>query len=229
MRALVADLAPLQGKRVLVLCSAAGEVAIELAQRVGRGEVIGLEYADELLAAAEDARQAHPGLPVRFEKAGMRHILYPRSSFDAVVSEFVVFPTSQATDIGQPEMARVLRPGGVMSITDVIVPEEPPPDVRRRLAAAGLDYLCVASVTDFEVWMKEAGMVDVVVRDITPMVRPVWERRLAGGRRAAVAELLLGGGPWGLGRGLRYVKVSGRRGSATVPELPEASRPGASA
>ncbi len=118
-----------------------------------------------------------------------------------------MYPTSQATDIGQPEMARVLRPGRVMTMNDVFVPEEPPPDVRAALAAAGHDYLCVATPDGFRSWRTAVGLVDVEVRDLTAIVRTVWERRRAG----AGTEILLGDGPWSLGRGVRYIKVSGRK------------------
>jgi SAM-dependent methyltransferase len=205
------DLEPLAGHRILVLCSATGEVAFRVGERIGDGEVIGLEFADDLRQAAEAALAAGPNRPVRFQKALLDRIPFPDESFDAVVSEFIVYPTSQATDIGQPEMARVLRPGGVMTITDVIVPTEPPSEVRADLSAVGLDYLCVATPQDFQGWMDEAGMIDVEIRDLTAMVRPVWEKRLSNAPDARAAHHLLGSGPWSLGHGLRYIRVRGTK------------------
>ena len=48
-----ADLDPLAGKRVLVLCSAAGEVAFSLGEGLGQGEIMGLELSEELLECAQ--------------------------------------------------------------------------------------------------------------------------------------------------------------------------------
>ena len=211
--AIVNDLEPLAGKRILVLCSASGDVAFRIGELVGGGEVIGLELADDMFEASVEALAVRPEVPVRFERALMDRIPFPDESFDGVVSEFIVYPTSQATDIGQPEMARVLRPGGVMTITDVIVPAEPPPDVRADLSAADLDYLCVATSGAFGRWMREAGLTDVEVLDLSDVVRPVWERRLSDPSVASAAHHLLGPGPWSLGHGLRYVRVRGRKPS----------------
>ncbi len=91
--ALVSDLEPLAGKRILVLCAAGGQVAVRIAARVGDGEVVGLELDERLLAAARHSRGA---LPMRFERASLTEIPHPAGSFDGVVSEFIVYPTTQA-------------------------------------------------------------------------------------------------------------------------------------
>ena len=98
-----------------------------------------------------------------------------------------------------------------MTITDVIVPAEPPPEVRAELSAAGLDYLCVATPDDFRRWLEEAGLTDVEVLDLTDVVRLVWERRLSDPSVVQAASHLLGSGPWSLGHGLRYVRVRGTK------------------
>ncbi len=173
--------------------------------------MVGLELADDLLEASQEALADRPEVPVRLERTLMDRIPFPDEFFDGVVSEFIVYPTPQATDIGQREMARVLRPGGVMTITDVIVPTGPPPVVRADLFAAGLDYLCVATPEDFRGWMEDAGLVDVEVLDVTDVVRPVWERRLSDPSVASAVRHLLGSGSWSLGHGLQYIRVRGTK------------------
>jgi SAM-dependent methyltransferase len=195
--AVIDDLGPLEGARVLVLCSASGEVAEQIAERADRVQVVGLELDEGLLAVACH-RNDRPN--VLFEKALPDRIPFPDEFFDGVVSEFIVYPTSEATDIGQPEMARVLRHGGVLTITDVIVPSEPQPDVRLDLESAGLDYLCVGTPDEFDQWMCDANLTDITVEDLTPIVRAVWERRPGA---EAVLRALRGG--------LTYIKVRGAR------------------
>ncbi len=75
------------------------------------------------------------------------------------------------------------------------------------LKEVGLDYLCVATLDDLAAWTKEAGLIDVAVRDLTGTVRPVWARRPA----SAGTAILLGDGRWSLGHGLRYIEIRGRK------------------
>ncbi len=171
-------LRPVEEKSILVLCSAGGEVALWLAQRMAGGRILGLELSPESLADAQRALAA-AGLEgrVEFRPAEKTRIPFPDASFDGLVSEFILFPTSLPTEIGQPEMARVLKPGAPMLITDVIAPRPLAEGARQALQAIGLDYLCAATPADFCSWMESAGLVDVAVEDLTPLVRPVWEQR----------------------------------------------------
>jgi len=178
LEAICEDLGSLEGKRVLVLCSAAGDVALWLGKRMEGGKIIGLEL-DEGLLALSNKRVKERGLEeiIEFRKADRYKIPFPDGEFDALVSEFILYPTSQPTEIGQPEMARVLKPGGVMILTDVIVTKPIPDEAREGLRAIGLDYLCEATPEDFRRWMEGAGLVDVEVLDFTPLVERVWQVR----------------------------------------------------
>ena len=100
-----------------------------------QGKVTGLELDQEALEIAR--RSAHEmGLEgmVEFLPAEKEHLPMLDASFDALVSEFIVYPTSTPTEIGQAEMARVLVPGGKMILTDVIVTRPLPQPVRQELA-----------------------------------------------------------------------------------------------
>ena len=174
------DLSPVEGKSILVLGSATGEVAFWLGEMMEQGKVTGLELDPEALDLSK--RAAHEmGLEgmVEFQPAEMQHLPLPKASFDSLVSEFIVYPTCAPTQIGQPEMARVLIPGGRMILTDVIVTRPLPEDVQGALELIGLDYLCEATPEDFRSWMVAAGMVNITLQDLTPLLRSVWEARRA--------------------------------------------------
>jgi len=158
---------PLEGKRILVLCSAAGDVALWLAERMKTGRVVGLELSEDLLETAR-ARAKDLAPRVEFLPAERTRIPFPDASFDALVSEFIVFPSPEPTDIGQPEMARVLRPGGTLVLTDVIAQEAVPDEVKRALAEVGPTYWCEAHANVFRRWMKEADFLEVGVEHLTP-------------------------------------------------------------
>jgi arsenite methyltransferase len=209
------DLVPVDGKRILVLCSAAGEVVFRLAEMMETGKVTGLELDQESLEIAR--RSAHEmGLEsmVEFMPAEKDHLPMLDSSFDALVSEFIVYPTSLPTEIDQIEMARVLASGGKMALTDVIVTTPMPPQVRQELTMIGLDYLCEATQDDFRRWMAEAGLINVNILDLTSTVRQVWESRGETDLSAAHQRgysYLLDGGNFGLGKAIFYIYVRGEK------------------
>jgi cyclopropane fatty-acyl-phospholipid synthase-like methyltransferase len=214
------DLAPVDGKHILVLCSAAGEVALRLVEMMETGMVTGLELDQELLELSR--RSAHEmGLEamVEFSLADLDHIPMPDASFDALVSEFIVYPTSSPTEIGQSEMARVLAPGGRMILTDVIVTTPLPPQVHQEFTSLGLDYLCAATQNDFQNWMNTAGLINVELLDLTPTVRAVWEDRSlndpAASRQQAYSYLL-DNQKYSLGKGLFYIYIRGDK-PKTIP------------
>lgn len=209
------DLTPLAGRQVLVLCSAAGELVFRLAQKVGNGKVTGVELNSELLHVARDARTARGlGRTVEFSEAEKSRIPLPDATFDALVSEFIVFPTPTPTLIGQAEMARVLKPGGKMVITDVIITKPIPPSVRDALTAIGLDYLCDATRDDFRKWMGAAGLVDVEITDFTPLLTGVWQAKRDADQHAEHRNgylHLLQDPEFRLGEAIFYIYVRGNK------------------
>jgi demethylmenaquinone methyltransferase/2-methoxy-6-polyprenyl-1,4-benzoquinol methylase len=121
-RSRAADLAAVgPGDRVLDVASGTGDLAIELARRVGEsGEVIGSDFSEGML---ELARAKAPGL--RFEQANALDLPYDDDSFDAAT---VGFGARNFSDLpqGLREMARVVRPGGRVVILEITTPERPP-------------------------------------------------------------------------------------------------------
>lgn len=209
------DLAPVDGKRILVLCSAAGEVAFRLAEMMEMGKVTGLEMDVEALELAR--RTAHEmGLEgmVEFLPADKDHIRLEAASFNAVVSEFIVYPSSTPTDIGLQEMARMLAPGGKMILTDVIVTLPLNEAARKELETIGLDYLCEATKAEFRAWAAEAGLINITVQDLTSILRQVWEARRDADLVATHQkgyEYLLYDPRTSLGRAIHYIYVSGEK------------------
>ncbi len=212
---LSADLAPVEGKRILVLCSAAGEVAFRLAEMMETGKVTGLELDQESLEIAR--RAAHEmGLEglVEFITAEKDHLSLDDSSYDALVSELIVYPSSLPTEIGQTEMARVLTPGGKMVLTDVIVTRPVPSQVRQELTLIGLDYLCESTPDDFRSGMADAGLVNIQVSDLTSTVRQVWESRRETDQSISHQRgysYLLDDGNFSLGEAIFYMYVRGEK------------------
>ena len=117
-----ADLAELgPGARALDVATGTGDLAIELARRVGPdGEVVGSDFSPGML---ERARRKAPEL--RFEEGDALALPYPDDAFDAAT---VGFGARNFADLGQGlrEMTRVVRPGGKVVVLEITTPTKPP-------------------------------------------------------------------------------------------------------
>jgi demethylmenaquinone methyltransferase/2-methoxy-6-polyprenyl-1,4-benzoquinol methylase len=124
-----ADLARVgPGSRVLDVATGTGDLALELAGRVGsEGEVVGSDFSEAMLARAEIKAQGAGGSAarLRFEWADATDLPYPDDSFDAVT---VGFGARNFSDLsrGLAEMARVVRPGGRVVVLEMTTPTRPP-------------------------------------------------------------------------------------------------------
>jgi demethylmenaquinone methyltransferase/2-methoxy-6-polyprenyl-1,4-benzoquinol methylase len=132
-RARAADLAHVgQGDRVLDVATGTGDLALELARRVGPGgEVVGSDFADAMLDRARE-KAATAGAPVRFEWGNALELPYPDGAFDAVTVGFGARNFSEL-DQGLREMTRVVRPGGRVVVLEITTPTRPPLSTFYRL------------------------------------------------------------------------------------------------
>jgi demethylmenaquinone methyltransferase/2-methoxy-6-polyprenyl-1,4-benzoquinol methylase len=121
-----ADLAAVpEGGRVLDVATGTGDLALELARRVGpTGQVVASDFAEEMLSRAR-TKAAASGLPVRFESANALDLPYESDSFDAAT---VGFGARNFSDLrrGLKEMARVVRPTGRVVVLEITTPRRPP-------------------------------------------------------------------------------------------------------
>ena len=152
-----------EGETVLDLGSGGGIDVLLSAKRVGpTGTVYGLDMTDEMLALAqENARQAG-ATNVHFLKGVIEDVPLPAASVDVVISNCVV-NLSPEKDKVLAEIARVLRPGGRIGISDVVAQDHLTPSDR---AARGSYVGCIAgalSVSEYRRGLEAVGLADIEV------------------------------------------------------------------
>ena len=158
----VADLR--EGETVLDLGSGGGIDVILSAKRVGRtGLAYGLDMTDEMLALARRNQEEAGVENAIFLKGIIEQVPLPADSVDVVISNCVInLSTDKATVL--TEIARVLKPGGRVGVSDVVAEDRLSPEERGE---RGSFIGCIAgalSKSEYEEGLGAAGFEQIEVR-----------------------------------------------------------------
>ncbi len=151
------------GETVLDLGSGGGIDAILSARRVGpSGTVYGLDMTDEMLALAR-RNAAEAGVEnVHFLRGHIEDVPLATESVDVVISNCVINLSVDKTAV-LAEIARVLKPGGRVGVSDIVAEDRLSPGARaERGSWAG----CIAGAlarSEYEEGLRAAGLEDVAV------------------------------------------------------------------
>ena len=153
-----------EGDVVLDLGSGAGIDLLLAAKKVGpTGRVIGVDMTDEMIDHARQSIAAAGLNNVEVRKGIIEELPVEDVSVDWVISNCVINLSPEKHKVFA-EIARVLKPGGQMRVSDVVVQDLP--DWARQD-----EYLysnCVAgaiSEEDYMQGLRDAGLHDVEIRD----------------------------------------------------------------
>ena len=152
------------GQTVLDLGSGAGIDVLLAAKKVGpTGHAIGVDMTDEMIAKAKE-NIATSGLEnVEVRKGTIEELPVESSSVDWVISNCVINLSPEKPRVFA-EIVRVLKPGGQLLVSDVVV-EDLPAWVKQD---EGLYSTCIAgaiSEREYVGGLRAAGLEDVEIRD----------------------------------------------------------------
>lgn len=157
-----------------------GEVVVDLgcgggldvflaASKVGlSGKAIGIDMTDDMLALARrNAAKGNNGqgfTNVEFHKASIDRLPLDDASVDCVISNCVINLASDKPAVFR-EIARVLKPGGRLAVSDIALKKPLPAEIGQDLLA----YIaCIAGavpISDYRKQLVEAGFAAVEVVD----------------------------------------------------------------
>jgi len=155
------------GETVLDLGSGAGFDCFLAAEQVGNGgKVIGVDMTPEMIQKARENARKGNHENVEFRLGEIEHLPAANNSVDIVISNCVI-NLSPAKDKVFAEAYRVLKPGGRVMISDIVLSGDLPEAVAGSLAAyAG----CIAGAIREEEYlrlMEAAGFRDVHVVQVS--------------------------------------------------------------
>ncbi|HVO43499.1 MAG TPA: arsenite methyltransferase [Aggregatilineales bacterium] len=159
----IASLKP--GETVLDLGSGGGIDCFLAVRQVGEtGKVIGVDMTPDMLARANANRDKLGVQNVEFRKGQIEALPVEDNSVDVVMSNCVINLSPDKPAVFR-EAYRVIRPGGRVSISDVVTEGEFSPELR---AQTDKWAECVTGAIDVDRYtglMREAGFVDITVVD----------------------------------------------------------------
>ena len=150
------------GETVLDLGSGGGFDCFLAANQVGsEGHVIGIDMTPEMV---EKARRNADKVTanVEFRLGEIEHLPVADASVDAILSNCVINLSPDKVAVYR-EAFRVLRPGGRLSISDVVAKTALPDDLANDLKMIAGCVGGAATVAEVTIWLEETGFRDVRV------------------------------------------------------------------
>ena len=156
-----------EGDTVLDLGSGAGFDCFLAARKVGKtGRVIGVDMTHEMLIKARENAKKAGATNVEFRLGEIEALPVADNSVDLIISNCVINLSPDKARVFR-EAYRVLKPGGLLMVSDIVLTRELPEAVRSSMAAYAS---CIAGASLKEVYLdliRKAHFSDVEILEET--------------------------------------------------------------
>ena len=152
------------GETVVDLGSGGGFDCFLAAREVGKtGRVIGVDMTPEMISKARrNAEGAEIG-NVEFRLGEIEHLPVADNCADIVMSNCVINLSPDKQGVYR-DTFRVLRPGGRLSVSDVLATAPIPEKIRNDLSLLGACIGGAATIGDTEKMLEQVGFTDIKIR-----------------------------------------------------------------
>ena len=163
-----------EGETVLDLGSGAGFDCFLAAHRVGeKGKVIGVDMTPEMIEKARENARKGSYKNVEFRLGEIENLPVADNSVDVIISNCVINLSPDKARVFE-EAFRIIKPGGRLMVSDMVLLKELPDSVRNSIEA----YIgCVSGATmknDYIELIRNAGFQDVNIIDETTFPLRTW-------------------------------------------------------
>lgn len=153
------------GEHVLDLGSGAGFDCFLAARQVGsEGQVIGVDMTPEMVSKARWNAESGDYHQVDFRLGEIEHLPVADQVIDAIISNCVINLSPDKQQVFK-EAYRVLKNGGRLAISDVVLTAELPVEIKNDLDVSYSGCVSGASsIADLEKMLADAGFKDIDIR-----------------------------------------------------------------
>jgi len=152
-----------EGENVLDLGSGGGLDCFLASRQVGpSGSVIGVDMTSEMLARARNSASEMGITNVEFRQGYLEDLPVEDSSIDVVFSNCVINLSPDKPKVFS-EIFRVLKPGGRISVSDIVTAGELPREIKNDMAAWGACIAGALEMDDYIRGLRSAGFKEIVL------------------------------------------------------------------
>ncbi|ERF71661.1 hypothetical protein EPUS_00650 [Endocarpon pusillum Z07020] len=156
-----------EGETVIDLGSGAGFDVFLAAKKVGvHGKAIGIDMNNDMLERANKNKEEAGAENVLFVKSPITKIDLTNECADCIISNCVVnLVPEHEKQLVFNETFRLLKPGGRLAISDILLKKELPDELKKSMA---LYVGCISGasrVNEYEEYLRNAGFRDILIVD----------------------------------------------------------------
>ncbi|KRF01681.1 arsenite S-adenosylmethyltransferase [Paenibacillus sp. Soil766] len=151
------------GEVVLDLGSGAGFDVFLASKQVGeKGIVYGVDMTPEMISRARQNAQKHGYENVEFRLGEIEHLPILNDSIDVIISNCVINLSPDKQQVFN-EAFRVLKPGGRLAISDVVMTSELPAELKSDLNSLAGCVSGASTIDEVLVFLQRSGFRSIVV------------------------------------------------------------------